>query len=124
MSVRHTSDLLTVREAAQLLKVSTMTIKRWLKQGRLVAYHVGPRALRIKQEDLQDLLRPATASEASMKQEQRPFSPPPKEEIARRQALVATIQAKREERVITPLTAAELVRRSREEEMRSYDTEK
>jgi excisionase family DNA binding protein len=35
-------DLLTLKEAATLLKVSVVTLRRWIKQGRLPAYHVGP----------------------------------------------------------------------------------
>jgi excisionase family DNA binding protein len=46
------SDLLSVREAAALLKFSTATIKRYLKSGRLPGYQVGPRAIRIRKQDL------------------------------------------------------------------------
>ena len=51
-------DLLTMTEAAKLLKVSTVTLKRWLKQGRLPAYHAGPRAIRIRRADLANVLTP------------------------------------------------------------------
>lgn len=64
MSVDQTEELLTVKEAAAILKVSTMTITRWLRQGRLQAYHVGPRVIRIRRADLEGLLRPTTAEEA------------------------------------------------------------
>ena len=52
-------DLLTTAEAAKLLKVSPVTISRWLKQGRLPAYRLGPRAVRIRRTDLDSLLSPA-----------------------------------------------------------------
>ena len=55
-------DLLTTAEAAKLLKVSPVTILRWLKQGRLPAYRLGPRAVRIRRADVQALLRPAFGS--------------------------------------------------------------
>lgn len=53
------SDLLTIPEAAAALKVSPVTISRWLKQGRLPAYRMGPRAVRIRREDLTDVLKPS-----------------------------------------------------------------
>ena len=52
------AELFTVAEAAKLLKVSTTTLHRWLKQGRLHAYHVGPRAVRVHRADLAKLLVP------------------------------------------------------------------
>jgi excisionase family DNA binding protein len=58
MAVEHDLDLITVAEAALLLRVSQVTIHRWLKQGRLRAYHVGPRAVRLRQADLDSALRP------------------------------------------------------------------
>ncbi|HLZ70642.1 MAG TPA: helix-turn-helix domain-containing protein [Dehalococcoidia bacterium] len=62
MAVEQDLDLITVKEAAQLLRVSQVTIHRWLKQGRLRAYHVGPRALRLRREDLANLVLPVTAA--------------------------------------------------------------
>lgn len=55
-------DFLTVPETAELLKVSSVTVSRWLKQGRLPAYRVGPRAVRIRRIDVQELLTPAAAT--------------------------------------------------------------
>ena len=56
-------ELLTIAEAAKLLKVSTATLHRWLKDRRLRAYHVGPRAVRVHRADLAKLLVPTTAVE-------------------------------------------------------------
>lgn len=36
-------DLLTVREVAQVLRVSTLTIKRWGKRGKLPAIRINSR---------------------------------------------------------------------------------
>ena len=58
-------DLLTVPETAELLKVSAVTVSRWLKQGRLPAYRVGPRAVRIRRADVDELLVPATTDQAA-----------------------------------------------------------
>jgi excisionase family DNA binding protein len=52
-------DLLTVPEAAAVLKVSPVTVSRWLRQGRLPAYRLGPRAVRIRRADLQAVFAPA-----------------------------------------------------------------
>ena len=116
MPPQHSAEFVTVREAADVLKVSTVTIKRWIKQGRLRAYHIGPRAIRINTADLQALWQPAWRGGGAMHQEQSTVPRPSKEEQERRHALIANIHAKREERVITPLTSAELVHRSREKE--------
>lgn len=59
-------DLLTIPEAAAALKVSPVTIARWLKQGRLTAYRMGPRAVRIRREDLAEVLQPSGHADAGM----------------------------------------------------------
>jgi excisionase family DNA binding protein len=59
--------LLTVKEAAALLKVSTATIKRYLKSGRLPGYQVGPRAIRIRREDLAQVMHQTQTQEVKMK---------------------------------------------------------
>ena len=105
MAVQQTSELLTVREAATLVKVSPLTISRYLRQGRLPAYRVGPRAIRVRRADVETLLKPVANG-----------GPPTDEELARRRAIVEHILARRQERVIAPLTAAELVRRARDED--------
>jgi excisionase family DNA binding protein len=48
----------TASEAARALRVSRTTIWRWIGEGRLAAYHVGGRTLRIRREDVQKALRP------------------------------------------------------------------
>ena len=40
MTTNEDLDLLTIAEAAQILKVSTITVHRWLKSGRLPADHL------------------------------------------------------------------------------------
>ena len=51
-------DLVTVAEAARLLRVSPVTIHRWIKRGLLPSCHVGPRAVRIRRSDLENMIRP------------------------------------------------------------------
>ena len=58
VTVDESGDLLSVAEAAKLLRVSVATFKRWLKDGRLPAYHLGPRYVRIRRSDLTRVLTP------------------------------------------------------------------
>lgn len=44
-------NFLTPREVSDLLRVSTQTVRRWIKEGKLPAYKVG-RAWRIEETDL------------------------------------------------------------------------
>jgi excisionase family DNA binding protein len=53
MTTHQDTDWLSIREAGRLLKVSRTTIHRWLKDGRLRAYRVGPKAVRIHRADLE-----------------------------------------------------------------------
>ena len=57
------TELLTIREAARFLKVSPLTVRRWLKQGRLPAYRLGPRAIRIRRADLDASFSPIAEEE-------------------------------------------------------------
>ena len=42
-SIDNLPDLLTVREVAQILRVSPLTIKRWGKRGKLPAIRINSR---------------------------------------------------------------------------------
>jgi excisionase family DNA binding protein len=53
---------LSVRQAADLLSVSTRTIRRYIKQWHLPAYRIaGQPTIRIKREDIESLLEPIAA---------------------------------------------------------------
>lgn len=43
MNLQDLPDLLTVREVAQVLRVSPLTIKRWGKRGKLPAIRINSR---------------------------------------------------------------------------------
>lgn len=58
MVTANETDLVTVDEAASLLKVDRSTIRRWIREGSLPAYRVGPRRVRIKRADLSTTLSP------------------------------------------------------------------
>jgi excisionase family DNA binding protein len=71
-------ELLTVRETADLLKVSTVTVRRFIADGRLPAVKVG-RAVRIEKSDAERVAKPVApkaqqASRASRGQRGRPLT--------------------------------------------------
>ncbi|OGH48236.1 MAG: hypothetical protein A3A51_04425 [Candidatus Levybacteria bacterium RIFCSPLOWO2_01_FULL_39_10] len=43
ISISNLPDLLTVREAAEVLRVSPLTLKRWGKRGKLPAIRINSR---------------------------------------------------------------------------------
>ena len=43
ISINNLPDLLTVREVAEVLRVSPLTIKRWGKRGKLPAIRINSR---------------------------------------------------------------------------------
>lgn len=49
-------EFLTVEEVARILKVNKMTIYRYIKAGKIVAYRVG-KDLRISKKELESFLR-------------------------------------------------------------------
>jgi excisionase family DNA binding protein len=65
-------DLLTIAEATRLLKIGRTTLHRWLKAGRLRAYQVGPKAVRIRRRDLQAVMKPVHGGDAGDVKEVQP----------------------------------------------------
>jgi excisionase family DNA binding protein len=57
------AELLTKSDAAALLKVSPVTVSRWLKQDLLPAYRLGRRAIRIRRGDIERMLAPIHLNE-------------------------------------------------------------
>lgn len=57
LNLNDLPDLLTVKEVAQILRVSTLTIKRWGKRGKLTPIRINSRGdRRYKKEAVQWLL--------------------------------------------------------------------
>jgi excisionase family DNA binding protein len=50
-----------LREAADYAGVHTHTVRRWIAAGRLRAYRVGPRLIRVDLADLDAIMRPVGA---------------------------------------------------------------
>jgi excisionase family DNA binding protein len=48
----------TQHHAATYLGLSEKTVRRYIADGRLVAYRVGPRAIRVDRESVLNLARP------------------------------------------------------------------
>ncbi len=53
--ITHDHEYLTVREAAELLRVSVPTIRRWIASGRLHAVRPGSRSVRLRRSDVEPL---------------------------------------------------------------------
>lgn len=54
-----TEDFLTVPEAAAALHVAPSTIRRWIREGDLLAYRIGKRRVAIRRADLTKMVGPA-----------------------------------------------------------------
>jgi len=93
------SELLTVKEVADRLKLNPQTVRRWIRAGLLPASRVGRRQWRVKAEDFGGLREPRTR------------------DLAKRRAAVAQIRALRDQiaRRTGPIDVMELVRESRRE---------
>ncbi|MEX2246941.1 MAG: helix-turn-helix domain-containing protein [Dehalococcoidia bacterium] len=52
------SEFCTVAEAAELLGVSVSTIWRWVDSGKVPAFRVGPKAIRIRRQDAEAAVQP------------------------------------------------------------------
>lgn len=65
LDIHNLPDLLTVREVADLLRVSPLTIKRWGKRGKLPAIRINSRGdRRYKKESVLWLLGVNVSTEA------------------------------------------------------------
>lgn len=93
-------DLLTIAEAAELLKVSAVTVSRWRRQGRLPTLKVGPRAVRIRRGDLDRVALPYSGPVAGLS-DAAPPAPA---------AATATVPADRPETVARTMARATLLR--------------
>lgn len=49
---------ITLEEAAKACGVTILTMRRWITEGRLRAYRLGPRLIRVETEDINALFEP------------------------------------------------------------------
>ena len=124
MVITTETEWLTTAEAAKTLKVSPLTISRWIKQGRLAASRVGPRAVRIRRDDLEGIMSPIIDRADQPDDERWPPRPGPPAitDHIRAQRLAAIEQARIHGEAIlarrngVPLiSSAEIIREMREE---------
>ena len=52
-----TTQGMTVRQVADMLQVHPQTVQRWIREGRLDAYRVGDRLLRVTVNAVEEFLR-------------------------------------------------------------------
>ncbi|MHB8574911.1 MAG: excisionase family DNA-binding protein [Dehalococcoidia bacterium] len=125
MNVTADEEYLTVLQAARRLAVSPSTVWRWIAAGKLHAYRIGDRTIRITDADIATALKPAAS--AAPRTPSPPVSQfqiprPTPQELARRHAAVAeTLDALKRAPSIAPLTTSDLIRMARKEEETSYD---
>jgi excisionase family DNA binding protein len=48
----------SIQQAADHADVSTKSIRRWIAEGRITAYRVGPRLIRVDLDELEASFRP------------------------------------------------------------------
>ena len=48
----------TIKQTANHLGVDARTVRRWISDGRLIAYRVGPRLIRVDRESVLKLASP------------------------------------------------------------------
>lgn len=126
------NDLLSISEAAEALKVSVATLKRWISSGRLPAYHLGPRKVRIRRADLDKVLTPvgvkeaaahyapATVDRAWIEANIKPYTPEEREQLRKAIADAAALRAEMlERRGGVPFPESwPMIRRAREDRSR------
>ncbi|WP_147287137.1 helix-turn-helix domain-containing protein [Nocardia sp. CC201C] len=55
---RSTSAYMRLKDVADLFGVHECTVRRWISAGRLTGYMVGPNTIRVRRDEVMDLLRP------------------------------------------------------------------
>jgi excisionase family DNA binding protein len=55
----------TLADAAARTAVSTRTLRRWIAEGRLQAYRVGPRLVRLDPDSVDRLMKPTLGGSSS-----------------------------------------------------------
>lgn len=64
-------DLVSVRDAARVLRVSESTVWRWINEDLLPSYRVGRKRVYLKRRELTPLLRPARQKGGDMAEKER-----------------------------------------------------
>jgi excisionase family DNA binding protein len=67
MTPRASRKYVCLGEAAEQHGVSQRTIRRWIAQGRITGYRIGPRVIRVRADELEQLARPIPNGEPSLR---------------------------------------------------------
>ena len=109
MAIERSEDrLLTVPEAAARLRVHAITVRRYIKAGRLAAVRVG-RNVRVRESALEALLESTPNAVPPYR------SQPTPEERERRRRIVREMRRLRDGLDPLDISTAELIRQGREE---------
>ena len=68
----YLNDLITLAEAAELLRTTEAALRHWVKQGKVRAYALSPRQLVFRKSELEAFL----ISAATNSQRMKPTKPP------------------------------------------------
>lgn len=108
------TGLLSVQEVARLLHLHEMTVRRYIRQGRLKAVKVGGR-VRVRPEDLELFMKPIDREKQASCIAIPSLVKPTAAELTRRRALAKEVLRLRDEMGPIDITADELVRLGRGE---------
>lgn len=89
-------EYVTIADAATLLGISKVTMHRWIKQGVVPAYSLGPRRILIKRSDLAEVVKPVKGEGVEPDMKERlghVLEPLTDEEVARGLAALAQARA-------------------------------
>ena len=123
-------DLLSVREAARLVRVSESTVWRWINEGVVPSHRVGRKRVYLKRAELTPLLRPARTKGGDMSQREReklnlsplnPDRPPDVDPVAQARALHANWRAEHGGKTMPE--AWEDINEARDQRTRELDAE-
>ena len=62
---RLADPFITIEETAELLRVTDRTIRHMIADGRLKAYHLGPRIIRFRLSEVESALQPYGGANAA-----------------------------------------------------------
>ncbi len=57
---------LTLSDAAEWLSLDEKTLRRWVSQGRLTAYRVGPKLIRLDAAEVENMIRVVPTAGATL----------------------------------------------------------
>lgn len=96
-------QLITVSQAASLLAVHRSTVRRWIREGKIRAYRLGGRGVRLTRADVLQLVTPLEAASerdvGTQLNEQDEIAPLTRDEIQRGLQAVAAMRRLRTELV-------------------------